>query len=101
MAKTAMIEREKKRAKMVKKYADKRAELNAIVKDRSKSPEERFQAVLDLAELPRNGIKIRKRNRCALTGRPRGYHGKSNLSRNCIRELASKGELAGVVKSSW
>jgi small subunit ribosomal protein S14 len=101
MAKVCMIERDKKRTKLVEKYAAKRAALNAVIKDRSKSPEERFQAVLDLADLPRNGAQIRKRNRCALTGRPRGYHRKFKLSRNCIRELGSRGELPGLVKSSW
>ena len=101
MAKVCMIERDRKRAKMVQKYAKKRAELKAVIKNRDNSPEERFQAVLDLADLPRNGAETRKRNRCALTGRPRGYHRKFSLSRNMIRELASKGELPGVVKSSW
>jgi small subunit ribosomal protein S14 len=101
MAKVSMIERDKKRDKLVKKYAAKRAALKAVIKDRSKSPEERFQAVLDLSELPKNGAAIRKRNRCALTGRPRGYHRKFSLSRNMIRELGSQGELPGVVKSSW
>ena len=101
MAKVSMIQRDKKRAKMVQKYAKKRAELKAVIKNRDNSPEERFQAVLDLADMPRNGAATRKRNRCALTGRPRGYHRKFSLSRNQIRELASKGELPGVVKSSW
>lgn len=101
MAKVCMIERDKKRTKMVEKYAEKRAALKAIIKNRDNSPEERFQAVLDLADLPRNGAANRQRNRCALTGRPRGFHRKFNLSRNMIRELGSKGELPGVVKSSW
>lgn len=101
MAKVCMIERDKKRAVLAKKYAKKRATLNAVIHDRNKSPEERFQAVLDLSELPRNSAKDRKRNRCAITGRPRGFFRKFNLSRNQIRELASKGELSGVVKASW
>ena len=101
MAKVCMIERDKKRAKLVVKYAEKRAALKAIIKNRDNSPEERFQAVLDLADLPRNGAENRKRNRCALTGRPRGFHRKFNLSRNMIRELGSRGELPGIVKSSW
>ena len=101
MAKVCMIERDKKRAKMVDKYAEKRAALKAIIKNRDNSPEKRFQAVLDLNDLPRNSAATRKRNRCALTGRPRGYHRKFSLSRNMIRELGSKGELPGVVKSSW
>lgn len=101
MAKVCMIERDKKRSRLVAKYAKKRAELKAIIKNRETSPEERFLAVLKLAELPRNSSKTRKRNRCALTGRPRGYFRKVNLSRIALRDLASKGQLPGVVKSSW
>lgn len=101
MAKVAMVERDKKRRKMAKQYASKRAALKAIIKDRSVAPEERFQAVLKLAKLPRNGAKNRIRNRCALTGRPRGYYRKMNISRIALRDLASRGELPGVVKSSW
>ena len=101
MAKVGMIEREKQREKLEKKYSKKRAELKAVINDRKNAPEERFQAVLDLADLPRNSAKIRQRNRCALTGRPRGFFRKFNLSRNMIRELGSKGELPGITKSSW
>ena len=101
MAKVAMVERDKKRRRMVKQYAKKRAELKAIIKDKNTAPEERFEATLKLAELPRNSAKDRVRNRCALTGRPRGYFRKMNLSRIAIRDLASRGELPGVVKSSW
>lgn len=101
MAKIAMKERDKKRARMTDKYAKKRAELKAIIKNKELPPEERFQAVLKLDELPTNGSKIRKRNRCALTGRPRGYYRKFNLSRIKLRDLASEGKLPGVVKSSW
>jgi small subunit ribosomal protein S14 len=101
MAKVSMVERDKKRARLVKRDAEKRAKLKAIIKDRSIAPEERFQAVLKLAEMPRNGAKVRKRNRCALTGRPRGYYRKLNLSRIALRDLASRGELPGVTKSSW
>lgn len=101
MAKVCMIERDKKRKKMVKSYAAKRASLKAIIKDQSVPAEERFQAVLQLAELPRNSSKVRMRNRCALTGRPRSYYRKFNLSRIAVRDLASRGELPGVVKSSW
>lgn len=101
MAKVCMIERDKKRAKLVDKYAAKRAELKAIIKDRKVAPEDRFQAMLKLADLPRNSSKTRKRNRCALTGRPRGYFRKMNLSRIALRDLASRGELPGVTKSSW
>ncbi len=101
MAKVCMIEREKKRKGLVKRYAQKRAELKAIIKDRSIPADERFQAVLKLAELPRASSKTRMRNRCALTGRPRSYYRKFNLSRIALRDLASRGELPGVVKSSW
>lgn len=101
MAKVCMVERDKKRSRLVKKYAAKRAELKAVIKDRNASPEARFQAVLKLAEMPRNSSKTRKRNRCALTGRPRGYYRKLNLSRIALRDLASEGKLPGVTKSSW
>ncbi|MCB1783994.1 MAG: 30S ribosomal protein S14 [Alphaproteobacteria bacterium] len=101
MAKVCMIERDKKRKKLGKSYAAKRAELKAIIKNRELPPEERFQAVLKLAELPRNSSKTRQRNRCALSGRPRSYYRKFNLSRIAVRDLASRGELPGVVKSSW
>ncbi len=101
MAKTSSTERNKKRERMVKKFAGRRARLKAIVKNRDLPPEERFQAMLTLAETPRNSAKTRVRNRCALTGRSRGYFRKFNLSRNKLRELASRGELPGVTKSSW
>ncbi|MBI1300302.1 MAG: 30S ribosomal protein S14 [Alphaproteobacteria bacterium] len=101
MAKVSMIERDKKRAKMVKSHAAKRAALKAIIKDKSKPADERFQAVLKLDKMSPNGSKIRMRNRCALTGRPRSYYRKFNLSRIALRDLASRGELPGVVKSSW
>lgn len=101
MAKVCMIERDKKRRKLAKRHGAKRAALKAKVKDLSLSPEERFQAVLALAELPRNSAKNRIRNRCALTGRPRGHYRKFNLSRIALRDLASRGELPGVTKSSW
>ncbi|MFN3701661.1 MAG: 30S ribosomal protein S14 [Alphaproteobacteria bacterium] len=101
MAKVCMIERDKKRKKLVSKYKSKRAALKAIIHDLSVPAEERFQAVLKLAELPRNSSKTRMRNRCALTGRPRAYYRKFNLSRIALRDLASRGELPGVTKSSW
>lgn len=101
MAKVCMIERDKKRRKLAKKYAAKRATLRAAVRDLSLSPEERFQAVLTMSELPKNSAKERIRNRCALTGRPRGHFRKFNLSRIALRDLASRGELPGVTKSSW
>jgi len=101
MAKVCMVERDKKRKKLVKSLAAKRAQLKAIIKDRNISPEERFQAVLKLDELPANSSKTRMRNRCAVSGRPRGYFRKLNLSRIALRDLASRGELPGIVKSSW
>ncbi len=101
MAKVSMIERDNKRRRMVKKCAAKRAKLKAIVKDQALPADERFQAVMKLAEMPRNGAKVRIRNRCALSGRPRGYYRKLNLSRIALRDLASRGELPGVTKSSW
>ena len=101
MAKVCMVERDKKRSRLVNKYAKKRAELKAIIKGQDAPADERFQATLALAKLPRNSSKTRKRNRCALTGRPHGYYRKFNLSRIAIRDLASRGELPGVSKSSW
>lgn len=101
MAKVCMIEREKKRKKLVKRYSAKRAALKAKVRDLALSPEERFQAVLAMSELPKNSAKERVRNRCALTGRPRGYFRKFDLSRIALRDLASRGELPGITKSSW
>ena len=101
MAKVAMVERDKKRRRLVKSYEAKRAALKAIIKDQSIPAEERFQATMKLAKLPRNSAKNRVRNRCALSGRPRGYFRKLNLSRIALRDLASRGELPGVTKSSW
>lgn len=101
MAKAAMIQRDIKRRKMNKKLEAKRAALKAIIKDKDVPPEERFQAVLKLADMPRNSSKTRIRNRCALTGRPRGNLRRFNLCRNMVRDLASKGQLPGVKKSSW
>jgi len=101
MAKSCSVERNDKRVRLVKKYAGKRAKLKAIINDREAPMEERFQAVLKLAEMPRNSAKNRVRNRCALTGRPRGHFRKFRLCRNKLRELASHGELPGITKSSW
>lgn len=101
MAKVCMIEREKKRKKLVEQYADKRAKLKAVIKDQTVPAEERFQATMALAKLPRNSSKVRKRNRCSVTGRPRSYYRKMSLSRIALRDLASRGELPGVMKSSW
>lgn len=101
MAKKSAVEKNKKRRQMAKRYADRRTALKAIARDRSAPPEERFQANLKLAELPRNASPTRIRNRCALTGRPRGYYRKLRLSRIALRELASVGQVPGMVKSSW
>ena len=101
MAKESMIQRQRKRERLVKKYAAKRAELKEIANDESKPMEERFKARLKLAELPRNSSPTRLNNRCQLTGRPRGYYRKLKLSRIMLRELASKGQIPGMVKSSW
>jgi small subunit ribosomal protein S14 len=101
MAKLALINREKKREKLVAKFAAKHAALKAIIDDTSKSDDERMAARLDLQKLPRNANPTRLRNRCALTGRPRGTFRQFGLGRQKIRELAFKGEVPGVTKSSW
>ncbi len=101
MAKMSAIERNKRRLKVVKKYAARRAKLKAMTRDLSLPPEERFQAHLRLAELPRAGAAVRLRNRCELSGRPRGYYRKFQLSRIALRELASRGQIPGMVKASW
>lgn len=101
MAKKSAINRDMKRRKMAANKADSRATLKAIIADKDKPMEERFAAVLKLAEMPRNSSKTRIRNRCALTGRPRAHYRKFRLSRIALRELASRGELPGVTKSSW
>ena len=101
MTRLALIERENKRTKLVAKYANKRNELYAIINDSSKSDEEKFEARLVLQQLPRNSAPTRQRNRCALTGRPRGTFRKFGMARNKLRDLALKGEIPGVVKASW
>jgi small subunit ribosomal protein S14 len=101
MAKTSSVNKNQRRAKLVKRLASKRARLKAIADDRSRATEERFAARLKLAELPRNSSATRIRNRCELTGRPRGYYRKFKLSRIALRELASAGQIPGMVKSSW
>lgn len=101
MAKVCMVEREKKRERLVKRDANKRAALKATIKNKDIPADERFQAVLKLAEMTPNGSKTRKRNRCRLTGRPHAYYRKFGLSRIALRDLASRGELPGVTKSSW
>lgn len=101
MAKTSSVERDKKRRRLQKKYANQRAKLKAIIYNKKAPMEERFQAVLKLSELPKNGAKIRLRNRCELTGRSRSVYRKFKLSRSALRQLALRGELPGVTKSSW
>ena len=101
MAKLSLINREKKREQLIAKFAAKRAELQAIVDDTSKSFEERYEARLKIQQLPRNSSPTRLRNRCAITGRPRGTFRRFGLSRSKIRELAFRGEVPGVTKSSW
>ena len=86
---------------MSKSLAPKRTKLLAVARDRSASPEDIFEANLKLAKLPKNSAKVRVRNRCALSGRPRGYYRKFDLGRNALREMASEGKLPGVRKSSW
>ncbi len=101
MAKTGKIQNNKKRQKLSAQYAQKRAALKALASDMSKPSEERFKARLKLAKLPRNSAPVRYRNRCELTGRPRGYYRKLRMCRNQLRDLASKGLIPGMVKSSW
>lgn len=101
MAKTSTVERNKKRRRMVKSAAPKRAKLKAIIMDRDTSDEERYAAVVKLSQVPRNSSKVRIRNRCELTGRPRATYRKFKMARNKLREYASKGMIPGMVKSSW
>ena len=101
MAKTSSIEKNKRRAKMAKQYAAKRQELKDTIKNQELPLEERFRASMKLAELPRNSSKVRIRNRCEYSGRPRGYYRKLKLSRIALRELGSHGQIPGLVKSSW
>jgi small subunit ribosomal protein S14 len=101
MAKKSSIEKNQRRRRLVERFAAKRAELRKVTRDRTREPEERFEATLALAALPRNGAKIRLRNRCTLTGRPRGYHRKFGLSRIALRDLGSAGQIPGLVKASW
>ena len=101
MAKKSMIEREKKREKLVAQYAAKRTALKEIANDETKSMEERFKARLKLAQLPRNSSATRLHNRCQLTGRPHAYYRKLKVSRIMLRELGSQGQIPGLVKSSW
>lgn len=101
MAKLALINREDKRRKLVEKYAGKRAELFAIIADVSRSEDERFEARLKLQGLPKNASPVRLRNRCKLTGRPRGVFRKFGLGRSKLRDFVMRGEVPGVTKASW
>jgi len=101
MAKTSSVEKNNRRRKMVKQYANKRAKLKAIIQNKELPIEERFAAQLKLAELPRNSAKNRIRNRCEVTGRPRAYYRKLKMSRLALREMSSLGLIPGMVKSSW
>ncbi len=101
MAKKCMVEKEGKRQRLNKQFSKRRTALKATIKDKDTSMEDRFEAVMKLAEMPRNSSKVRQHNRCALTGRPRGVYRKFKLSRIKFRELASAGQIPGVVKSSW
>ncbi|GLQ09338.1 30S ribosomal protein S14 [Devosia yakushimensis] len=101
MAKTSSIEKNNKRAALAKQYAGKRAALKALTKDQSIPIDQRFAAQLKLAELPRNSAKVRVRNRCEVSGRPRGYYRKLKLSRIALRQLGNLGQIPGLVKSSW
>ena len=101
MAKTSSIEKNKRRRKLTKKFSGKRSRLKAIAQDKKLPTEERFAAALKLAQLPRNSSATRIRNRCEITGRPRGYYRKLRMSRIALRELGAQGVIPGLVKSSW
>ncbi|HSV24884.1 MAG TPA: 30S ribosomal protein S14 [Xanthobacteraceae bacterium] len=101
MAKTSSIEKNHRRRRLTKKFAGKRSRLKAIANDKNKPLEERFDATVKLAALPRNGSATRIRNRCEVTGRARAYYRKLKMSRIAIRELGAKGLIPGLVKSSW
>lgn len=101
MAKVSMVAREEKRARLAARYADKRAALKAVIADPSADPQLRYEAMQSLQKLPRDSSPVRKRNRCQVTGRPRGYYRKFGLGRNKLREAAMKGMIPGLTKSSW
>ena len=101
MAKKSAVEKNEKRKRIVARRGERRAALRAIVKDKSLPMEERFQAVMKLSQEPRDSSRIRIRNRCEVSGRPRGYDRKLRISRIALRDLASMGQVPGVVKSSW
>jgi len=101
MAKTSAIEKNKRRRKLVQQFAAKRARLKAAAVDENSSDQDRFAARLKLAELPRNSSPVRIRNRCEVTGRPRGYYRKLKMSRIALRQMGNDGKVPGMVKSSW
>ena len=101
MSKLVLKLRDQKRRKTVKKFAAKREQLLALINDQKLSPEDRYEARLRLQKLPRNASPVRLRNRCALTGRPRGVYSKFGLGRGKLRDLAMRGEIPGVIKASW
>ena len=101
MAKTSSIEKNNRRRRMTAQFKTKRAALKEVIQDKSKPMDERFEAQVKLAEMPRNSSKTRIRNRCELTGRSRGFYRKVKLCRNQLRELASQGMIPGMTKSSW
>lgn len=101
MAKTSMVNRERKRERLVEKYAEKRAALKRIIKDMSLTAQERKEARIKLNKMPRDSSPSRLRNRCSLTGRPNGYYRKFGLGRNMLREAAMRGDIPGLVKASW
>ncbi len=101
MAKKSMLAREKKRAATVKRFAAKRAEYRRVIRDTKSSDEERDTARLKLQALPRNASPVRMRNRCAVSGRPKGYYRKFGLARNMLREATMRGEIPGLSKASW
>ncbi len=101
MAKTSMVEREKKRTKLVAQYAAKRSELKAIIANRDTSDDDRWAAQIKLQQLPRDSAPVRQQNRCGITGRPHGVYRKFGLARNKLREAAMRGDVPGLVKASW
>ena len=101
MAKTSSVQRNLKRIRLANKFLKKRQELKKIVKNRKLPLDERFKAQIKLSKLPRNSAKVRIRNRCEITGRPHGFYRKLRISRIALRELASKGKIPGMTKSSW
>jgi small subunit ribosomal protein S14 len=101
MAKKSSVEKNEHRRKLAQRFRAKRADLKKAIMDKKRDPEERFEATLALAAMPRNGARVRIRNRCMLSGRPRGYYRKFGLSRIALRDLASEGQIPGCTKASW